>query len=395
MTLNLAAVGKQIRAMAENAASMEQRSEKQLREALAAMERCPDQFNELRQRIESSRTAWPIARPLASPKGRWPLPLCPSDYTVIASDGSQIDPDRHGPVLCYLINVGTATLRYGTQPGANLESEAVLGYEEQDLYITYRGHRMLVEGHVLDGRRGLLESKRLAEKAVCEAAKGPTVAVQDGTLLLRTVEGWGDDYVLELYLEEFLDCLEQMRQHRVAVCSYISRPRSVDVVNLLRLLQCPHPIANCDLLCPDLAQRDAQPCGQLAGLLDGTVYHHWLSSGQRSAVFLSPSPVSLKRYEDHRVCFFYADVGREVARIEVPEWVARNEDHLDLVHAVLYEQAQRGGGYPRALIEAHEKAVISGAERQQFQDLLEASLVRRGIQRRPSEKQRSKRLRGL
>lgn len=381
--------------MAENLASSEGRAEQQLGEALAALSACSEDFHALRQRIEDSRTGWPVARPLAPPAGRWPLPSCPADFSVVATDGSQIDPDRHGPALCYVINIGVANLRYGSQPRAILESKPSLGFADDDLYMTYEGRKLLVESHLLDGRRGILESKGLTEHAVRCASDGPTVAVQDGTLVLRTVEGWGKDYILKFFLGEFLGCLEDMRQHGVSVCSYVSRPRGSDVVNLLRLTRCPYPIANCEDLCPEPVQRESQPCGQLIGLLDGSLYHRYLAPGERSAVFLSPSQVSLSYYGEHRVCFFYVNIGREVARVEVPEWVAMDEDHLDLIHAVLYDQCQRGSGYPRVLIEAHEKAVISGAERQQFQELLEATLVTRGIERRPSQKQWSKRLRGL
>ena len=52
---------------------------------------------------------------------------------------------------------------------------------------------------------------------------------------------------------------------------------------------------------------------------------------------------------------------------------------LELVHAVVYDQAQKGRGYPVALAEAHEQAVVRGAERELFYEMLEAALVRRGF----------------
>ncbi len=47
--------------------------------------------------------------------------------------------------------------------------------------------------------------------------------------------------------------------------------------------------------------------------------------------------------------------------MEVPEWVARRKDLLDLTHALVLDQCRRGQGYPVALSEAHEQAVVTGS----------------------------------
>ncbi len=397
MTLNLAAVGKQIRQMADNLASSERRTVDLLREAVRQLADSPDDFHELRDRVEASKTGWPIARPLEPPGRRTPLPAVPGTYTVVASDGSQIEPDRHGPALCYLINIGSALISYGETPRALLESEPTLGFGDHDLYITPGDdkRRTLVEAHILDARRDVLEGRTLAEKTCPIVAQATTVAVRDGSLRLRTGEGWGEKYIRETLLPEYLASLDEMRKCGVPVCSYASRPRSTDVVNLLCLLRCPHPIADCRQSCPNAALRDTQPCATLASLLDGEVFKAHLETGERSALFLSPSSSAQESYQHHQLCFFYVNVGREIARVEIPKWLADNADYVDAVHAVLFDQCRRGGGYPRALIEAHEKAVMSSAERREFQDLLESVLTNRGVRYIASEKERSKRLRGL
>src|SRR5689334_22952183 len=45
------------------------------------------------------------------------IPVVPSldAYRVLAIDGSQIYPDRHQGTSCYLINIGTVVLTYGTK----------------------------------------------------------------------------------------------------------------------------------------------------------------------------------------------------------------------------------------------------------------------------------------
>jgi NurA-like 5'-3' nuclease len=64
--------------------------------------------------------------------------------------------------------------------------------------------------------------------------------------------------------------------------------------------------------------------------------------------------------------FVYLNVGDEVARVEVPAWVGDNPALLDLVHATVVDGCARGWGYPPALSEAHEQAVIRGSEREAF-----------------------------
>jgi NurA-like 5'-3' nuclease len=91
-----------------------------------------------------------------------------------------------------------------------------------------------------------------------------------------------------------------------------------------------------------------------------------LRRGERSARFASRSPV-LRYYGDNAgIQFVYLDVGGEIARVEVPAWVGDDPATLDLVHAVVYDGCARGWGYPPALSEAHEQAVIRGGEREAF-----------------------------
>jgi hypothetical protein len=255
---------------------------------------------------------------------------------------------------------------------------------------------MLVTGDILDVKRHKLEAECLAERGISAAEYGLTVAVQDGTLLLRTGESWGQaEYVQQDLLPKFIAYLDDMREKGVLVGSYISRPRSRDVLNLIRLMSCPNYDVKCDDHCPSLQEREDKLCQTLIGTLDGEVFWRALRRGERSATFLSSSEISLDRYGAHRVCFFYLNVGPEIARVEIPEWVAQSPESLDIMHAILFDQAQRGDGYPRVLIEAHEKAIITAGDRRQFQDLLEMRLANQGLSRTSSQKEISKRRRGL
>jgi hypothetical protein len=75
--------------------------------------------------------------------------------------------------------------------------------------------------------------------------------------------------------------------------------------------------------------------------------------------------------------------------------VADNNELLDLVHAVTLDQCHKGFGYPVSLSEAHEQAVVTGADRQQFWDLVDRVMQNGGMAVQQSLKQRSKKAKCL
>ena len=65
------------------------------------------------------------------------------------------------------------------------------------------------------------------------------------------------------------------------------------------------------------------------------------------------------------------DIGAEIVRIEVPAWIARNQKHLTTVAQIILNQSLKGRGYPVALAEAHEQAVVKGPDREFFYHLIQ------------------------
>ena len=78
--------------------------------------------------------------------------------------------------------------------------------------------------------------------------------------------------------------------------------------------------------------------------------------------------------------------------MEVPGWVALDEGLLGLSHSLILDQCRRGQGYPVAISEAHEQAVVHTSDRRRFKDLVEDALQRQGLNTYASEKERSKRM---
>ena len=149
---------------------------------------------------------------------------------------------------------------------------------------------------------------------------------------------------------------------------------------------------DCDRNCPTARERD---CDKVAGIQDRELFAELLGQGERSALFISQSSVVEKHYGEHRVYFFYLRLNDEIARVEIPQWVAREDGLLDLAHSLVLDQCQRGQGYPVALSEAHEQAVVTTADRENFWQLVESLLVDEHLPTPVSGKSFSKRTRWI
>jgi hypothetical protein len=222
------------------------------------------------------------------------------------------------------------------------------------------------------------------------------LALLDGSLILWGLEAY-PEFVTEALLDKgFLSYLNEMRrfnqEKKLALASYISFPRSADVVNALRVALCPQEVVDSDRLCSTCETRE---CEAVAGVQDRELFSELLGEGERSAVFYSQSSVVRKHYGEHRVYFCYLRLEDEVARVEVPEWVARDEGLLNMTHSLVLDQCRRGHGYPVALGEAHEQAVVTTADRENFWQLVESSLVEEHLPTLTSAKSRSKRTRWI
>ncbi|MDE2765060.1 MAG: DNA double-strand break repair nuclease NurA [Chloroflexota bacterium] len=351
-------------------------------------------------RRAAGRATWLVAGVEEGLRGAFAPPLLPEDYLALAVDGSHVDVDRHSPARCYLINIGFASLRYGARPGAELRSTPTLYARDEELTLAdpASARDMAVEGPLLGMARAVAEVEALADLVEASALDAPAVALLDGTLVLWGLAGQGyPEFVRRRLLEEgllpALDRLHAAAEGRtLAVASYISLPRSTEVVNALRLHVCPYPRVDCDAHCGAL-RSGARPCDTVGGVTDGELAAAALRPGERSAVFRSNSGVVSERYGPHAVRFCYMHAGEEVARVEMPEWTAQDPEALGLLHAALASQAEKGHGYPVVLQEAHEQAVISGRDREAFARLVEEAMTAEGLPTATSQKARSKRTR--
>jgi hypothetical protein len=396
LSLDLSKVATQVNGMISRLKDARQERQQRLQFALGTLRNPAIDLDDLQRKIAASRTTWLVADLVEGLDHHYRALPTPAEFTVMASDGSHIDVDRHRSTRCYLINIGSVVINYGSEPGAALSSTPCLYSSDEDLVITPPGggREQVVEGALLGIKRAIEECRHLADLAT-ELPVGSTgLALLDGTLILWGLEAYPEFVTEALLTSDLLHCLDDMKRlntdRRLPLASYISFPRSTDVVNVLRVAICPHQPPDCDRCCPPGQARD---CEAVAGVRDRELFMKLLESGERSALFISPSKIVKERYGEHRVYFFYLKVDEEIARVEVPQWVARNDDLLSLTHSLVYDQCRRGHGYPVALSEAHEQAVVTGADRDNFWELVESTLVAEHLPSSGSAKSLSKRTR--
>lgn len=399
MSLDLTKVASQVGGMVARLKAGGEQRQKRLNYALDILHNQATDLTNLTRKIASSKTTWLVAGLVDGLDKHYKAPPIPAEFTVLATDGSHIDVDRHRSTRCYLINIGSVIVHYGAHPSATLDSLPRLHFGDEDLVITpvgVRGREQLIEGALLGIKRSVDECRQLAELATKLPPHSLNLALLDGSLILWGLEAYPEFVTEALLAQGFLRCLEEIRQlnnsNRLSLASYISFPRSTDVVNALRVALCPHDPPDCDRYCPAGSERD---CDAVAGVQDRELLANILAPGERSAIFISGSSIVQKHYGVHQVYFFYLRVIDEVARVEIPRWVAVDESLLTLVHALVLDQCHRGQGYPVALSEAHEKAVVTTADRENFWQLVESSLAKEHLPSFNSAKSRSKRTRWI
>jgi hypothetical protein len=319
---------------------------------------------------------------------------------VAAVDGSHIDVDRHLPVSCHLINLGGCVLTYGGSPEASFFSHPQIGAGPSELYLVDPGNpaqEEAVTGPLLGLVRTVRELERLAEVAAECPSDTPTLALVDGSLVLWGLSGQGyRPFVREVIIRDrLIPALERLRdlaEHRpVTLAAYVSLPRNTEVVNAARCCLCPHDTGVCRQSCNN-RRSVRSPCDLANGFLDRDLFQRLLPPGWRSPIYRTNSSVPRENYEEEQqVYFYYLHGGEEIARVEVPSWVALDETLLSLGHSLILDQCRRGQGYPVAISEAHEQAVVRTSDRRLFKEMVAEVLDRQGLPAYTSEKERSKR----
>ena len=276
--------------------------------------------------------------------------------------------------------------------------------DDADLYLRApngASGEALTSGPLLGALRTVREVERLADAVENLPDDKPALALLDGTLAFWDLQrGNYPRYVADVLIAERLQpALARLRaastnRRPVAVAAYTSRPRTTEVAGAARLMLCEQADADCNRLCT-ARHSDLTSCDATAGFDDRELFELVLEPGHRSPLYRSSHlaarfALGLATGQEWSR-FYYLNGGTEIARVEVPDWLADDPELLALSHTMLVKQCELGLGYPVAISEAHEQAVITGHDREEFRRLTLMLLEQRGLPTSESAKNVSKR----
>jgi hypothetical protein len=385
MALELNKLTHAVESLGQNAAQRLTDLDERLPAALATLNSIGQADDELRRKIEAARKfRWAGAIPTdEAVNATFPLPPHPVRANIIAADGSQIYPDRHGVALYYLVNTGSIVFRHGLSEAPHTASTPEVFYDDADLYEEDGGQ---IPSVMIDAERDLRELGELAHLAPAEAAAAPTLALLDNGLLLYIALQTQNQRLVDDFLRDYLTQLDALKASGAAVAGVVDRPRAASLVRLLRLA----------LLKPEeITDSELRRLGPFQHITDALLLS-FLKPGERSALFVNASPANQDQYQPrgHTIYFFYLNAGRPgkdaLLRVEVPEWVAKAPAQLNLVHTAIIEQSRVTDGFPYVLMRAHELAVVTMAERREFDQMVVGAMIRQGLKPSVSQKAQGK-----
>jgi len=265
-------------------------------------------------------------------------------YRVVGVDGSQLYPDRHEGMHCFVINIGIVDITYGPRESlVTLETtpHTSIGMPDAHRYQTPELVNALRTGYEFEaGYEWLL--KHSQEEGL------PELFLFDGSLIFWHLQTFEDE-AKRTFLPRYIDYLGQLYEKSCLYAGYISLPKSREIINILRVAS--------------MFEGDES---MFEHLLDVDIMSAHLALGARSVIFKNHSPVT-KSYPEHsKPYFYYLNTGNEIARIEIPAWIACDERKLALISQMIMDQVNKGNGYPIALSESHEAAVITMGDKEFF-----------------------------
>jgi len=285
-------------------------------------------------------------------------------YQVLAIDGSQVYPSRHDGIRVAVINIGGVWITYDSvaqieffcEPFVLLDpveesSAAMIDCERHARELSYSTQKSQQYHRVHD--------KRL-------------LVLFDGSLIFWHLQE--NKSLHERYFAQYCTQIEQLRQENIWCAWYVSLPKSRDLVHVVQAYA---NMAGC---------RDLS----IGHCCDDDLMARWLQPFERSIIFESAVELAHNYPPLLRPYFFYINTGTEIARIEIPAWIACDEKVVDAIAAYVIDQCAKGDGYPLSLALAHEQAVVKQQDRVLLQRFLFAMADEHATPVRTSRKQLKK-----
>ncbi len=377
--------------MAQTAASRRRNRQTIITELLATLNQYAEDWATIENTLERAKELadpkhYRAARPLTEDEplnAQINAPVCPSQATLIATDGSQIMPDRHAAHLYYLINIGGLVYYHGDGRSPEPFSDPQLIYPADDKEAA----EFAINSSVVGIERDVQEIGTLAQKAwALRDSESPLLALLDQRLLYWPIGG--PDAGPNEDVKAWLAAMTRIHDSQASLAGYIDRPMTGAVITLLLAL------AGKDD--PDFDWKSLGKYATGGGLTDAVLFSQILEPGQRSKIFVGISPPNERFAEfdpGNEVCFFYLNpgqTGRRIARVDIPLWVAKNPSAVTAVHALIYDQCRILGDYPYILARADEMAVIGHQDHEELNFMIDLHMQRYGVENRLTAKQSSK-----
>ena len=374
MSLDFQQVKQQVAEMGEAAPQRVQLLRKKLQDAVDILQNFASDLHELQAKVELALLANQNLR-CALPKNenldfQGALPLMPEAIILLAADGSQINPGQQSSVDYCLVNVGAIQMAYGQITPPITKVETKLFFNDQ----IYTSSGRITE-RLVALMRDLSERELLA--AMAQDAEPPIITLTDGPLELWGVrDGELNPREFNKRFEQYLDALHQLKGCGASTAGYIDRPRSDLLVRTLEIAALPKDEI-------DKAGRSYRP---FLGVRDVDLFNNLLGPCERSAIFGIQNSSRDKYKDGLALHFFYLNVGRDeetpyLVRVEVPAWVAENDQMVDDLQAVLVQQCRILGNrtYPYLIHRSHEIAVVTMEEKRQVENMIDLEMHSRDL----------------
>jgi hypothetical protein len=296
---------------------------------------------------------------------------------TFAVDGSQIPPSRDFSVPIGAVQVGWFENPHtpGGQYVKDLAFEVLAPGELAD-EADDNGGSEFPDWHV-NLRRFQMECRTIVEYVQAHAGADPApLCFFDGSLVLSFAQHMRPN-LRRAYVDAVTAMLRASQTSRVPLLGYIDTSFARDLLTMLaHLFRLP-------------------PAPRLS---DGALLRPRMQWGDRGQVYLcARDDKVLPDYgaQAREVCFTYLKTTAEgaPARLELPRWLAEDEEELERVLNLVRAECIVGNGYPYALETADAVAVISLQDRERFYATFQQFAEKEGLALRYSRKALSKRVR--
>jgi hypothetical protein len=388
MTLEFEKLSQEIEQMGRTTRNRQAKREEQIKELLQKLQRYAVDWDEINRCVDKAKALadekwFRAARPFAPTE---PLnngiaaPAPPPQATLIATDGSQILPDRHAPYLYYLINVGGIVYHHGDGRSPHTFTIPQLNYPSDDLDESITGFNSAS----VSIKRDLAEIGTLARTVWDHKYEtAPLIAIVDQRLLYWPI-GSTDHSENQHAINTWIKAMDDIRACGAILAGYIDQPGKIAVLNMLHALD----VDEADFDIANLTHSNQH-------LNDADLFSQILKPGERSPVFVDVSANNERFAQSNQeIGFFYLNPGhrgQKIARVDVPLWAAQQPEVIAQRHSLLYHQCQiLLSGYPYIITRADETAVVGRQDQTYLESLIDLTMQRHGLQASQTSKQDGK-----